>query len=140
MPYYPSLDEIRERLRAATATIGERYRKGVEASKWRDPTLAKKQNFYTAMQQVIANDLYGKGVEKTPDETWKTGATTKGAPILGQRLAAALPKWEAAWGPKYEAVKRTAQSLPPSTPDYMTNIQQRLVPIVEAWKGIRRPT
>jgi len=139
MPYYPSLEEVRERLRAATATIGARYQKGVEASKWKDPTLAKKQHYYTAMQNVIANDLYGKGVERSSDEVWRTGAVQKGAPILGTRLAAALPKWEARWGPKFEAVKRVAQGLPPSTTDYMTNIQQRLVPIVEAWKGIKKP-
>lgn len=58
----------------------------------------------------------------------------KGAPIIGTRIQGALDKWAAAFAPIYAKVLTTVSSLPPSTTDFMQNINTRLVPTVKAWK------
>jgi hypothetical protein len=137
MPYYPTVEEVRKRLEAALGTIADRYKAGVQASSWKDPTLKQADHYYTALDRIKTEDLYRKGVNASSDDEWRSGAIQKGAPILPTRLRAALPKWESNWGPKYEAVKRTITTLPPPTPDAETNIDLRLKPIVRVWQGKR---
>jgi len=138
MPYYPPVEEVRRRLESALATIADRYKMGVQGAKWQEPTLAQAANYYAALDRIKAEDKYRKGVTAASDEDWRKGAVEKGAPVLPVRLRAALPKWEAAWAPKYRAVIETAQRLPPRTPDFEANIETRLKPIVRAWKGLTR--
>ena len=57
--------------------------------------------------------------------------------MLPTRIREALDKWEQNWRPKYEQVLRVLETLPPRTTDWNTNIEQRLKPIVAAWKGQR---
>ena len=58
----------------------------------------------------------------------------KGAPVIAARIVAALPEWEANFGPKYTRVQAAVKRLPPKTRDWRANITNRLVPVVEEWK------
>ena len=62
-------------------------------------------------------------------------ALEKGAPVIAERIRAALDKWEKNWAPKYNRVVAVVRNLPPKTLDWNTNIERRLKPVVAAWKG-----
>ena len=136
MPYYPDVSEIRRRLEAALAVIPDRYRQGVQSADWKNAALRAADNYYTALQRVIAEKRWDKGIQATSNEAWQTAAVNKGAPIISTRIREALPKWEAHFAPKYQAVISVAKTLPPRTPDFERNIETRLKPIVKAWKGL----
>jgi predicted alpha-1,6-mannanase (GH76 family) len=114
--------------------IPARYQAGVQRAKWAEAAGSDQaeQNYAARMQQVISQKLRQAGVRRVGDETWRTAAIQKGAPVIAQRLQQALPKWQQNFGTVYQAVVQTVQALPPRTIDPFTNIDQRLRPVVEA--------
>lgn len=136
MPIPPEV--AKENLEQALSFIAARYSKGVDYAEWKKPTLAAKENYYAALQVVISERLWEKGVEKSDDETWRKGCKENAAK-LAAHLREALDIWYENWKPKYENVLRIRETLPPKTLDPYTNIDNRLKPIVAAWRGERAP-
>jgi uncharacterized membrane protein len=130
-----SVSEARARLEAALTYLPSRYSDAVSKAKWKDPTLASSANYYSALQQVIANKTYDAGVRSTDDSVWKNGAINKGAPVIATRIREALPTWETHFGAKYQKVLSVLPTLKAKSSDWRQNIQNRLVPVVAAWKG-----
>jgi len=128
--------EARANFEAAVAYIPDRYRAGIEKADWftKASSDQAEKNYATAVADAIAKKTRQKGVRSVTNEDWRTAAREKGAPIIGARISAALPDWEANWGPMYDQVVSKVGALPPKVVDFRANITARLVPVVEAWK------
>jgi hypothetical protein len=92
------------------------------------------QNYADGVSKAVANKTRQTAISKMNNTDWQTAAVTKGAPVIGTRIQAALNKWAANWSPMYSTVQQAVTQLPQSTTDYMANINNRLVPVVKAWK------
>jgi len=129
-------EEARANFEAAVAFIPERYKTGVSKAKWVDAAASDtaEANYAHAISEAIAKKKRAAGVRKVGDEGWRSGAISKGAPIIGERIRAALGKWMSNWGPIYDQVVSVVNTLPPKTFDYKANITNRLMKVVETWK------
>jgi len=129
-------EEARANFEAAIAYIPARYSAGVSKADWL--TAAKsdqaEKNYAAGVQQAIANKTRQKAISALTNDDWKNAALNKGAPVIGERIRAALGTWAANWGPMYDQVASKVATLPAKTPDWRANINNRLVPIVETWR------
>jgi len=129
-------EEARANFEAATAYIPARYEAGVKKAEWQSKAVsdAAEKNYAAGISNAITKKLRQKGVAKVSNADWQKAAVEKGAPIIGERIKGALDKWSANWGPMYDAVAGRVGTLPSRTTDWRSNINSRLVPVVEAWK------
>lgn len=129
-------EQARANLESAAPSIGPRYAQGVQTADWAGPagSDAAEANFAANMQKAIAAKKRQAGVKSVSNQDWRSAAVNKGAAIIGQRVTEAIPKWISTWGPIYDQVVATVQSLPPKGVDFRQNINNRLVKTVEAWK------
>jgi len=129
-------EEARANFEAAVGYIPARYEAGIAKADWLGPAKsdAAEKNFADAIAKAVAAKSRQKGVAATSNEAWKEAARTKGAPIIGERIRAALGDWVANWGPMYDSVVSKVAALPPKTIDWRANINSRLVPVVETWR------
>jgi len=131
-----TLTEAREHFEAAVDYIPARYEEGVKKADWLTPAKSDKaeENYATQVRKAIAEKKRQKAIAKMSNDDWLKPTIDKGVPIIGDRIRAALDKWQAEWGPMYESVQRTVEALPPKEIDFRVNINKRLVPVVEQWK------
>jgi len=129
-------EEARANFEAAIAYIPARYEAGVRKADWATPAGSDtaEKNYAAGVQKAITNKRRQVEVKKVSNSAWQEAAATKGAPIIGARISGAMEKWSAEWGPMYDAVSSKVKALPPATTDWRGNINNRLVPTVEAWK------
>ena len=129
-------EEAKANFEAAIAYIPARYEAGIKKADWQTPAASDEAeaNFRAAMEQALAEKRRQKAVASVSNTEWQNAAITKGRPIIGDRIRSALDKWMSNWGPIYDQVVTTVQGLKPRTLDWRENINQRLVPVVEAWK------
>jgi len=128
--------EARANFEAAIAYIPSRYEAGVRKADWQTAAASDQaeKNFADAMSKAIAQKARQAGVKAVSNAEWQTAAATKGAPIIGERIRAALADWEKNWGPIYDQVASVIPTLPAKTTDFRANINNRLVKVVETWK------
>jgi len=129
-----TLAEARRHFEEALPYISTRYSAGIDRAEWQKPAAEAEPLFKEAMSKVIAEELRKKGILKVTDTEWRDLAKTKGAPIIETRIRAALDTWEANFGPIYEKIVKLVPTLPKRVIDFRTNINQRLVRVVEEWK------
>jgi len=129
-------EEARANFEAAVGYIPARYEAGISKADWLGPARSDQaeKNYADAVSKAVANKSRQKGVSAVSNEEWKEAARTKGAPIIGERIRAALGDWLASWGPMYDQVVSKVATLPPKTIDWRQNINTRLVPTVETWR------
>jgi len=129
-------EEARANFEAAVAYIPERYRIGIEKADWFTPASSDQAeaNYATALTTAIAEKRRQKAIKQVSNTDWQEAAVTKGAPIIGERIRAALDKWITEWGPMYDRIVALVPRLPPKTLDWRANINNRLVRVVEEWK------
>jgi hypothetical protein len=127
-------EEAKENFSAATAYIPDRYLKGTAKADWKTPAESDQAeaNFKAAMTDVLAKKLRQEGIKATSNAEWQAGCK-EGASVIGTRISAALDKWVRNWGPKYDRVVSVVKALPPKTRDWKTNVNQRLMRVVEEW-------
>lgn len=129
-----TLEQAKSNLSDSIGNIPARYEAGVKQANWRTAAANGEDNYKSAMNVVLAKGLRRAGIEKVSDEEWRDAAAKKGAPIIGSRLQDSLGKWEANWGPMYQAVQSKVNQLPGKGIDFRQNITNRLIPVVEQWK------
>jgi hypothetical protein len=129
-------EEAKANFEASIGYIPARYAAGVAKADWLTPAKsdAAEKNYADGVGKAISGKFRQKEIAKMSNEDWKTAATNKGAPIIGDRIRLALDKWSTNWGPKYDAVVAKVAGLPPKTTDWRANINNRLVPTVDAWR------
>ena len=129
-------EEARANFQSSISYIPARYTAGVQKADWLTPAKsdAAERNFADGVGKAVANKTRQRKIAALSNDDWKNAAVQKGAPIIGTRIQNALDKWAAAWSPIYAKVQTSVAALPPSSVDYMANINNRLVPTVKAWK------
>lgn len=128
--------EARANLEAALPQIGARYKAGVAKADWQTPAASDQaeENFATKMNEALSARSRQNAIRGMSNADWQRAAGDKGAPVIAERIRQNLAKWETNWGPIYDQVVNTVQTLPERTTDFRTNISNRLVAVVEAWK------
>ncbi len=129
-------EEARANLEASVTYIPDRYKAGVARADWATPAGSDQaeKNFADKMSQVIAKKTRQSRIKQVSNSEWQGRAVEKGGAVIGERIRAAIDKQAAKWAPIYDRVVADVQRLPARTVDFRTNITQRVVGTVEAWK------
>lgn len=129
-------EEARTNLEASVTYIPERYKAGVSRADWATKAGSDQaeKNFADAMSKAIAAKTRQVKVKLVSNSEWQSRAIEKGAAIIGDRIRGAIEKQAMKWGPIYDRVASDVARLPAKTVDFRTNITNRVVGTVEAWK------
>lgn len=92
-----SADKFSRRAQAA----GPDYTAGVQSPRtpWKSATAGAVNTYNTAMAASLAQNSFGRGVDKATDADWQNAALTKGATRFGPGAAAAKDKWQRKFAP-----------------------------------------
>ncbi|MEM2447290.1 MAG: hypothetical protein QW734_11610 [Candidatus Bathyarchaeia archaeon] len=129
-------EQARANFEAAVTYIPDRYKAGIMVADWLTPAKSDvaERNYADAVSKAVAEKRRQKAIAAMTNDEWKNAAITKGAPIIAERIRAALDTWLRNWGPMYDQVVSVVSTLPPKTLDWRANINNRLVKVVETWK------
>jgi hypothetical protein len=131
-----TIAEAKANFEASIGYIPDRYRAGINKADWLTPAKSDnaEKNFADGIAKAVSGKTRQKAIAGMTNEDWKNGAINKGAPVIGERIRAALGEWEANFGPIYAGVQSRVAALPPKGTDWRANINNRLVPVVEQWR------
>jgi|CXWL01.1.fsa_nt_gi hypothetical protein len=76
-----------------------------------------------------------KGINKVSDDQWRTAATTKGAPVISQRMKDASGKQASGFEPYRSALE--SMTLPAKTTDPAQNVVNRVTPIAVKFRELK---
>ena len=129
-------EEARANLEASVAYIPDRYKAGVARADWATPAGSDQaeKNFAAKMGEVIAKKTRQLKIKAVSNSEWQSRAIEKGGAVIGERIRNSVDKQAAKWGPIYDRVVSDVARLPSRTVDFRTNITNRVVGTVEAWK------
>ena len=129
-------EEAKANLEQSLTYVGDRYISAVKRADWSTKAGSDQaeKNFAEAMSQVIARKTRQINTKKVSNSSWQEAASTKGGAVIAQRMRESLDKQAAKWAPIYDSVTAAVQRLPARTVDFRTNITNRVVGTVEAWK------
>ena len=125
-----SLDKAKRNYKGAASTAAARYKESIADVDWKGPALEAQALYEEQMSNPAVLARRASGIEKVSNTDMQNAMREKGAPVIGSRMAAADGKWGTGWSPYKAALE--AVDLPQKTGDPMTNIDQRLKPIVAA--------
>ena len=131
-----TIEEARANFEAATTTIPDRYKRGVDKADWQTNAGSDQAeaNFNAAMSEALSKKARQTAVKKVSNEEWRKNASEKGGAVIGQRVRDSLGKWQEKFAPLYQSVQSEVARLPQKTTDPMANIDTRLKPVVKAWR------
>lgn len=125
----PSQTDIAKSYAEGAGRAPAKYKEGVERTTgFKEAAIAGEALYGAKMQEVIANQARAKGLEKTSDEDWKKGVRDKGAARIGPGMTASAEKRTRNYEPFRSALE--GMTLPDKTTDPMSNIDNRLKPVV----------
>ena len=129
-------EEARANLEASVAYIPDRYRAGVARADWATHAGSDQaeKNFADSMAKAISKKTRQMKVKAVSNSEWQSKAIEKGGAVIGQRIRDSIDKQSAKWAPIYDRVVSDVARLPAKTVDFRTNITNRVVGTVEAWK------
>lgn len=129
-------EEAKANLEQSLTYVGDRYINAVKRADWSTKAGSDQaeRNFAESMSQVIAKKTRQTQVKKVSNSTWQEAAAVKGGAVIATRMRDSLDKQAANFAPIYDAVCSAVQRLPARTVDFRTNITNRVVGTVEAWK------
>lgn len=127
--------EIKKNFEQSTSIVTERYKTGVATANWKDPSVQGQDLYVATMQNptILARRL--KGINKVSDDQYRTAATTKGAPVIAQRMKDASGKQVAGFEPYRVALEN--MTLPAKTTDPSQNVVNRVSPIAVKFREIK---
>lgn len=133
---HKTIEEAAANLEAAATYIPARYIKGVQKAEWLTPAGSEQAetNYATGVGAAVAGKRRQAAIKRLSNNDWREPAVKKGGAIIGQRIKDAIPKWRTNFTPVLDAMNSAADGAPPRTTDFMANITNRLVPVVEAAK------
>lgn len=129
-------EEAKNNLEQSLAYVKGRYEAGVGRADWSTAAGSDQaeSNYATAVARAIAKKTRQLKVKLVSNSEWQNRAIVKGGAVIAERMRDALEKQAAKWGPIYDQVQSDIQRLPLRTTDYRTNITNRVVGTVAAWK------
>ena len=130
-----SSSEIKKNFEQSTAIVTERYKSGVSDAQWKDSAIQGQDLYVQAMQNPTVLARRSKGINKVSDEQWRTSATTKGAPVIAQRMKDASGKQASGFEPYRVALEN--MTLPSRTTDPAQNVANRVTPIAVKFRELK---
>ncbi len=131
-----TIQQAAENLRqvASQNIIGPRYIQGIQGADWQTPAASDQAeaNWASGVQRAIADGSRRAGIMAVSNAEWQRMSAEKGGPIIGQRVVASIDKYTRNFGPILSAMNAASAALPARTTSAQQNIQNRLVPIVQA--------
>jgi len=129
-------EEAKANLAASVSYIPDRYRNGIQRADWATAAGSDQaeKNFADAMGQAIAAKRRQAKVKQVSNTDWQAAAAGKGADVIGTRIRDSIEKQSARWAPIYDRVQADIARLPARTVDFRSNVQNRVIGTVEAWK------
>ena len=126
-----SSSTIKQNYRQGAQVAGPRYKEGVASSKpWKEAALASEDLYAQKMQESLAARRRERAISNLNESDWKDPAMAKGARNIGPAMTDAVDKQARNFEPFRQALESV--QLPARTADPLTNVQQRVLPIVEA--------
>ena len=127
-----SLSIAKENLRKAAPMIAERNKQGVRGAEWKENAASDDAEALWAAKvaEAAAAKRRQKAIEGVSNGEWRERAMTKGAQQISGAVAASVDKWEDNFRPYAEALE--AVDLPARTADPIANVQNRVIPVVQA--------
>jgi hypothetical protein len=111
--------------------VGPSYQQGINnATGWQQASLDGQALYEARMREAEVLARRAKGISKVSDGEWKANALQKGASRIGPGMQAGAAKRTQNFEPFRQALE--AVNLPPRTADGVTNVQNRVIPIVQA--------
>ena len=134
---HKTVEQARANLAAAAPSIGARYKEQTQKANWADAAMSNqaKENYSVGIQEAIASGKREANIAKVGDAKYRKGCAEKGAAVIGQRVTAALPQYVSGITPTMNAAIQASDSAPARTRDYVTNVTNRLLPVVAAMKA-----
>ena len=128
----PDVSRVVDKWLRKAGAASEDYRQGVENPRadWKQATLAAKDAYYQALQNVIANRTWEKGVQAVNTELWKKMALELGVRRYTEGVRASAEKYQQKMA-KVLAILREL-TLPPRGPKGDPKNLERVRVIVEA--------
>jgi hypothetical protein len=129
-------EEAKANLEQSLTYVGDRYTNAVKRADWATKAGSDQaeKNYAESVSQAIAKKSRQTAVKKVSNASWQEAAATKGGAVIATRMRESLDKQSAKWAPIYDAVTSAVGRLPARTVDFRTNITNRVVGTVEAWK------
>lgn len=129
-----TIQQATENLRTVAPLIGARYTIGINNADWQGPASSDQAetNWGQGVQRAIADGSRRTGILGVTNQSWQQAATTKGAPVIGQRIVDSLQKYSTNFGPILQAIGAVSQNLPPRTASAQQNVTNRLLPVIRA--------
>jgi hypothetical protein len=133
---HKTIGEARDNLRQAASQIPTRYKTSTARANWAEPAASEQAetNYQSGVQEAISQGKRVKGIQDAGDQKYRQGCADKGAAVIGERITKALPIYERNFSPVLSAMNNAADSAPPRTRDFRTNVTNRLLPVIEAAK------
>ena len=130
-----SQSDIKKNFEQSTSIVTERYRSGVADANWKDAAISGQDLYVQTMQNPTVLARRNKGINKVSDEAWRGAATTKGAPVIAQRMKDASGKQASGFEPYRSALE--SMTLPAKTTDPAQNVANRVTPIAVKFRQIK---
>jgi hypothetical protein len=131
-----TIDIASKNLEQSVAVIPARYSEMIKRADWATPaTSDAAQRLW--IEKITSPEVQERRLtrlKQVSNTDWQQAAIEKGAPVIGDRIRRAVPKYKERFGPILDAMNTAAERAPPRTADWRTNITNRLIPVVEAAK------
>ena len=131
---HKTIQESGQHLADASSTIGPRYAAATARADWEGPSSSREaeSNYVDGVNEAITKGSRVAGIRNAGNQKYQKGCGEKGASVIGQRVKAARGEYESNFGPVLGAMNSAADAAPARTRDFRANINNRLVPVVEA--------
>lgn len=123
-----SLAVIEANYKGAASTAASRYKASIPGIVWQADAIAGQDLYEAKMMDPEVLARRSTQIAKVSDSDFRSALTTKGAPVIASRMAAAAGKMASGYAPIRSALE--SLTLPPRVADPMANIDSRLKPVV----------
>jgi len=140
MPIHKTVEEAGAHLEEAARTIiPRRYEAAIPKVKWADPatTDQAEDNWWTGLTEARAVDKRRARIREVGDAAIQKGMKEKGVKVIGSRIIAEIGKYKVNIRPSMEAAISAIKAAPPKTRVVMENINNRLIPVINAMRVAR---
>ena len=133
------VSEARANLEQSIPNIQGRYEAGVSRGDWESGAGSDQAelNYADGVNEAVSAKTRQRRVREVGNQTWQESSLAKGAPVIAQRMRGSLDKYERNFGQVYQAVLPTIQRLPARTRNVANNVQNRVLPVAEAFRNNR---
>lgn len=135
-----SAREIAEKWSRVAPGREQDFRTGIEDPDvdWAKAAKASEETYKQGVQEAIARNAFGKGIEKTGTEKWRRKAVEIGATRWGPGVRAATEDMEAGVAPYAELTERLKATEPPRAPRGDERNFERMAHYSRAYAKLRR--